>query len=329
MSRKRILSGMRPTGRLHLGHLAGALKNWVRLQDEYDCFYCIVDWHALMSEYKDSSKIAQNSKEVLIDWLSVGLDPKKCVIFIQSHVPEHAELHLALSTVTPLGWLTRNPTYKDQLRQLKEKDIHTYAFLGYPVLQAADILIYKAEYVPVGEDQAAHLEICREIARRFNYYFGNVFPEPQILLTDTPRVPGIDGRKMSKSYGNAIDLAEDLNSVWDKLRTMVTDPQRYRRTDPGDPNVCPVFDLHKVFTADYEQRQEIVEGCKSASIGCIDCKKVLYENLKTVLIPIQEKRKYYETHIDEFLDVIKDGAKKAREVALSVMDEVKRAIGLP
>lgn len=326
---ERVFSGMRPTGRLHLGHLAGALRNWVALQESYDCFYCIVDWHALMSEYKDSSRIRENSLQVLIDWLSVGLDPKRCTIFVQSHVPQHTELHMALSVVTPLGWLTRNPTFKDQLKQLKEKDVHTYAFLGYPVLQAADILLYKAELVPVGEDQAAHLEICREIARRFNFYFGPVFPEPKTLLTETPRIPGTDGRKMSKSYGNAIELGEDPNSVWDKLRTMVTDPARYRRSDPGNPEVCPVFDLHKVFTSDPSRREELAQGCRSASIGCIDCKRVLFDHLEPAMAPIREKRRYLESHGDELLDIAKEGARKAREVAEPVMEEVKRAIGLP
>lgn len=326
---ERVFSGMRPTGRLHLGHLAGALRNWVALQESYDCFYCIVDWHALMSEYKDSSRIRENSLQVLIDWLSVGLDPKRCTIFVQSHVPQHTELHVALSVVTPLGWLTRNPTFKDQLKQLKEKDVHTYAFLGYPVLQAADILLYKAELVPVGEDQAAHLEICREIARRFNFYFGPVFPEPRTLLTETPRVPGTDGRKMSKSYGNAIELGEDPGSVWEKLRTMVTDPARYRRSDPGNPDVCPVFDLHKVFTSDLSRREELAHGCRSASIGCIDCKRVLFDHLEPTMAPIRERRRYLESHGEELLDIAREGARKAREVAEPVMEEVKRAIGLP
>ncbi|HPZ75344.1 MAG TPA: tryptophan--tRNA ligase [Thermosynergistes sp.] len=325
---KRIFSGMRPTGKLHLGHLAGALTNWVRLQDEYECFFCIVDWHGLMSEYADSKMIRENCIEVLLDWLAVGIDPRRSVVFMQSHVPEHAELHLALSMITPLGWLERNPTYKEQILNMQNKDLGTYAFLGYPVLMAADILLYKAEVVPVGEDQSAHLEITREIARRFNSFFGEVFPEPQMLLTPTPRVPGTDGRKMSKSYGNAINISDPFDLIWEKLRTMVTDPARYRRTDPGDPDKCPVWDLHKVFTQDLNKRNELDRGCRTAGIGCIDCKKVLFENINNALSPIQDKRRYYEAHREEFLDVLYDGAKKAKSVAKNVMEEVKVSVGL-
>jgi len=325
---KRIFSGMRPTGKLHLGHLAGALTNWVRLQDEYECFFCIVDWHGLMSEYADSKMIRENCIEVLLDWLAVGIDPRRSVVFMQSHVPEHAELHLALSMITPLGWLERNPTYKEQILNMQNKDLGTYAFLGYPVLMAADILLYKAEVVPVGEDQSAHLEITREIARRFNSFFGEVFPEPQMLLTPTPRVPGTDGRKMSKSYGNAINISDPFDLIWEKLRTMITDPARYRRTDPGDPDKCPVWDLHKVFTQDLDKRNELDRGCRTAGIGCIDCKKVLFENIKNALSPIQDKRRYYEAHREEFLDVLYDGAKKAKSVAKNVMEEVKVSVGL-
>ncbi len=325
---KRIFSGMRPTGKLHLGHLAGALTNWVRLQDEYECFFCIVDWHGLMSEYADSKMIRENCIEVLLDWLAVGIDPRRSVVFMQSHVPEHAELHLALSMITPLGWLERNPTYKEQILNMQNKDLGTYAFLGYPVLMAADILLYKAEAVPVGEDQSAHLEITREIARRFNSFFREVFPEPQMLLTPTPRVPGTDGRKMSKSYGNAINISDPFDLIWEKLRTMVTDPARYRRTDPGDPDKCPVWDLHKVFTQDLNKRNELDRGCRTAGIGCIDCKKVLFENIKNALSPIQDKRRYYEAHREEFLDVLYDGAKKAKSVAKNVMEEVKVSVGL-
>ncbi len=325
---KRIFSGMRPTGKLHLGHLAGALTNWVRLQNEYECFFCIVDWHGLMSEYADSKMIRENCIEVLLDWLAVGIDPRRSVVFMQSHVPEHAELHLALSMITPLGWLERNPTYKEQILNMQNKDLGTYAFLGYPVLMAADILLYKAEVVPVGEDQSAHLEITREIARRFNGFFGEVFPEPQMLLTPTPRVPGTDGRKMSKSYGNAINISDPFDLIWEKLRTMVTDPARYRRTDPGDPDKCPVWDLHKVFTQDLDKRKELDRGCRTAGIGCIDCKKVLFENIKSALYPIQDKRRYYEAHREEFLDILYDGAKRAKSVAENVMEEVKASVGL-
>jgi tryptophanyl-tRNA synthetase len=238
---QRVFSGMRPTGKLHLGHLAGALTNWVKLQENYKCFYSIVDWHALMSEYADSSMIAENCKEVLLDWLASGLDPEKCVIFVQSHIPQHAELHLALSMVTPLGWLQRCPTYKEQILNIQNKDLSNYAFLGYPVLMAADILLYKAEIVPVGEDQSAHLEITREMARRFNSFFGNILPEPQIMLTPTPKVPGTDGRKMSKSYGNAINIADTPSEMWNKIRPMITDPARERRTGKSRRG-CPPYD---------------------------------------------------------------------------------------
>jgi tryptophanyl-tRNA synthetase len=281
-----------------------------------------------MSEYADSKMIRENCIEVLLDWLAVGIDPRRSVVFMQSHVPEHAELHLALSMITPLGWLERNPTYKEQILNMQNKDLGTYAFLGYPVLMAADILLYKAEVVPVGEDQSAHLEITREIARRFNSFFGEVFPEPQMLLTPTPRVPGTDGRKMSKSYGNAINISDPFDLIWEKLRTMVTDPARYRRTDPGDPDKCPVWDLHKVFTQDLNKRNELDRGCRTAGIGCIDCKKVLFENIKNALSPIQDKRRYYEAHREEFLDVLYDGAKKAKSVAKNVMEEVKVSVGL-
>jgi tryptophanyl-tRNA synthetase len=281
-----------------------------------------------MSEYADSKMIRENCIEVLLDWLAVGIDPRRSVVFMQSHVPEHAELHLALSMITPLGWLERNPTYKEQILNMQNKDLGTYAFLGYPVLMAADILLYKAEVVPVGEDQSAHLEITREIARRFNGFFGEVFPEPQMLLTPTPRVPGTDGRKMSKSYGNAINISDPFDLIWEKLRTMVTDPARYRRTDPGDPDKCPVWDLHKVFTQDLDKRKELDRGCRTAGIGCIDCKKVLFENIKSALYPIQDKRRYYEAHREEFLDILYDGAKRAKSVAENVMEEVKASVGL-
>src|SRR5271170_1383088 len=250
--RKRVLSGMRPTGKLHLGNYVGALENWVRMQDQYQCFFCVVDWHALTTDYADTSHIKQNSVEVLLDWLAAGLDPEKSVMFIQSHVPAHAELHLLLSMITPLGWLERVPTYKEQKENIKEKDLGTYGFLGYPVLQSADILIYKADVVPVGEDQVAHVELTREIARRFHgFYAGKreyVFPEPAALLTPAPRLPWTDGRKMSKSYGNTVMLTDPEPVVRQKLKTMVTDPARVRRSDPGDPDVCPVGDLHKIFS---------------------------------------------------------------------------------
>lgn len=325
--KKRVFSGMRPTGRLHLGHLAGALSNWVRLQEDYDCFYCIVDWHAVMSEYADTGSIRENCREVLLDWLGVGLDPERSTIFLQSHVPQHAELHLAFSMIAPLGWLERNPTYKEQIVNMQNKDLSTYAFLGYPVLQAADILLYKGELVPVGEDQSAHLELSREIARRFNNFFGSIFPEPQTILTATPKVPGTDGRKMSKSYGNAINIADAPEDIWEKLRTMMTDPARERRKDPGNPDKCPVWDIHKVFNKDMEERSRISEGCRTAGIGCVECKKALYSHLMEVLEPIQKRRSSFETKEDGVLEVLRKGARNAISVAEVTISEVVDAIG--
>lgn len=325
--KQRVFSGMRPTGQLHIGHLAGALTNWVKLQEEHECFYSVVDWHALMSDYADSSRLESNCKEVLIDWLSAGLDPEKCIIFVQSHVPQHVELHLALSMITPLGWLYRCPTYKEQIINMQNKDLSNYAFLGYPVLMAADILLYKAGIVPVGEDQSAHLEITREIARRFNGFFGNVLLEPQILLTPTPKVPGTDGRKMSKSYGNSINMADSRDTVWEKLRTMLTDPAREKRTDPGNPEICPVWDLHKVFNNNEDQKKEIYEGCRTAGIGCIDCKKMLAAHVDRVLTPIREKRAFFEANPGLLEDILRDGAVKAGTAARETMDEVTAAIG--
>jgi len=325
--KKRVFSGMRPTGKLHLGHLAGALSNWVGMQEEYDCIYGVVDWHALMSDYADTSQIRQNCREVLLDWLSAGLDPEKCTICIQSHVPQHAELHLALSMITPLGWLYRCPTYKEQILNIQNKDLSNYAFLGYPVLMAADILLYKAELVPVGEDQSAHLEIAREIVRRFNNFYGEVLVEPQIKLTPTPKVPGTDGRKMSKSYGNAINISDTPEVIWDKLRTMMTDPARERRTDPGDPEKCPVWDIHKVFNTDEDQKKEIAQGCRTAGIGCVDCKKKLREHVEKAMIPIRERRARYENNDALLQEIINEGARKAQVMAGQTMEEVVNAIG--
>ena len=325
--KKRVFSGMRPTGKLHLGHLAGALTNWVKMQDEYECIYGVVDWHALMSDYADTSQIRNNCREVLLDWLSAGLDPEKCTICIQSHVPQHAELHLALSMITPLGWLYRCPTYKEQILNIQNKDLSNYAFLGYPVLMAADILLYKAELVPVGEDQSAHLEIAREIVRRFNNFYGEVLVEPQIKLTPTPKVPGTDGRKMSKSYGNAINISDAPDVLWEKLRTMMTDPAREKRTDPGDPEKCPVWDIHKVFNTDEDQKNELFEGCRTAGIGCVDCKKKLREHIEKAMIPIRERRAKYENNEALLRSIIREGAQKARVMAGQTMEEVVNAIG--
>ncbi|MDO9508774.1 MAG: tryptophan--tRNA ligase [Thermovirgaceae bacterium] len=325
--RKRVFSGMRPTGRLHIGHLAGALSNWVRLQDDYECFYCIVDWHAMMSEYADTNLIRSNCREVLLDWLGVGLDPDRSTIFLQSHVPQHAELHLALSMIAPLGWLERNPTYKEQIINIQNKDLSTYAFLGYPVLQAADILLYKGDLVPVGEDQSAHLELSREIARRFNYFYGDIFPEPQTLLTETPKVPGTDGRKMSKSYGNAINIADTPDEIWEKLRTMMTDPARERRKDPGNPDKCPVWDIHKVFNRDAEERTRLSDGCRGAGIGCLECKKALFAHLMDLLGPIQERRRAFESREDGVMEVLRKGAKRAGITAKETMSQVIGSVG--
>jgi len=325
--RKRVLSGMRPTGKLHLGNYVGALQNWVRMQDEYECFFCVVDWHALTTDYADTSKVKENSLEVAYDWLAAGLDPVKSVIFIQSHVPAHAELHLLLSMITPLGWLERVPTYKEQRENIKDKDLGTYGFLGYPVLQAADILAYKADVVPVGEDQVAHIELTREIARRFNGFYGEVFPEPQTLLTPAAKLPGTDGRKMSKSYGNTIMLADPEPVVRQKLKTMVTDPARVRRSDPGNPDVCPVGDLHKIFSSK-ETLAKVYDGCRSAGIGCIECKGWAADALVQLLNPIQEKRKKYEENPRLAWDILEDGTKRAAAAAGATMQDVRAAMGM-
>ncbi|MGA7473667.1 MAG: tryptophan--tRNA ligase, partial [Candidatus Sulfotelmatobacter sp.] len=323
--RKRVLSGMRSTGKLHLGNYVGALDNWVRMQDEYQCFFCVVDWHALTTDYADTSRVKQNSVEVVLDWLAAGLDPEKSVIFIQSHVPAHAELHLLLSMITPLGWLERVPTYKEQRENIKDKDLGTYGFLGYPVLQAADILMYKADVVPVGEDQVAHVELTREIARRFNGFYGrrgDVFPEPQVLLTRAPKLPGTDGRKMSKSYGNAILLTDREPVVRQKLKTMVTDPARVRRSDPGNPDVCPVGDLHKIFS-DRATMEKVSVGCRSAGIGCIECKGWAADGLVRLLNPMQERRKKFEENPRLAWDILEAGSERARKVAAETMDGVR------
>jgi tryptophanyl-tRNA synthetase len=328
--RKRVLSGMRPTGKLHLGNYVGALENWVRMQDEYQCFFCVVDWHALTTDYADTSRVKENSLEVALDWLAAGLDPEKSVLFIQSHVPAHAELHLLLSMITPLGWLERVPTYKEQRENIRDKDLGTYGFLGYPVLQAADILMYKANVVPVGEDQVAHVELTREIARRFNGFYGrhgDVFPEPQSLLTPAPKLPGTDGRKMSKSYGNTILLADPEPVVRQKLKTMVTDPARVRRSDPGNPDVCPVGDLHKIFS-DRATMDKVNIGCRSAGIGCIECKGWAADALVQLLNPMQQRRKKFEENPRLAWDILEAGSGRARKVAAETMDGVRDAMGM-
>jgi tryptophanyl-tRNA synthetase len=329
-TRKRVLSGMRPTGKLHLGNFVGALQNWVGMQDQYECFFCVVDWHALTTDYADTSKVKENSLEVAFDWLAAGLDPAKSVIFMQSHVPAHAELHLLLSMITPLGWLERVPTYKEQRENIKDKDLGTYGFLGYPVLQAADILAYKADVVPVGEDQVAHIELTREIARRFNGFYGTtkpVFPEPQSLLTPAAKLPGTDGRKMSKSYGNTIMLADPEPVVRQKLKTMVTDPARVRRSDPGNPDVCPVGDLHKIFSSK-ETIAKVNEGCRSAGIGCIECKGWAADALVQLLNPIQERRRKYEENPRLAWDILEEGTKRANAAAGETMSDVRASMGM-
>jgi tryptophanyl-tRNA synthetase len=328
--KKRVLSGMRPTGKLHLGNYVGALANWVRMQDEYQCFFEIADWHALTTDYADTSRVKENSLEVALDWLAAGLDPEKSVIFIQSHVPAHAELHLLFSMITPLGWLERVPTYKEQRDNIQDKDLGTYGFLGYPLLQAADILIYKADVVPVGEDQVAHVELTREVARRFNgFYPGQklVFPEPKSLLTPAAKLPGTDGRKMSKSYGNTILLTDPEPVVRQKLKTMVTDPARVRRTDPGNPDVCPVGDLHKIFSPP-ETMAKVNAGCRSAGIGCIECKGWAADSLVQLLVPIQERRKKFEKNPRLAWDILEVGTKQAAKAAEETMSDVRAAMGM-
>jgi len=325
-----VLSGMRPTGKLHLGNFVGALQNWVGMQDQYECYFCVVDWHALTTDYADTSKVKENSLEVVFDWLAAGLDPDRSVLFMQSHVPAHAELHLLLSMITPLGWLERVPTYKEQRENIADKDLGTYGFLGYPVLQAADILVYKADVVPVGEDQAAHIELTREITRRFNSFYGAttpVFPEPQTLLTPAKKLPGTDGRKMSKSYGNTIMMADPEPVVRQKLKTMVTDPARVRRTDPGNPDVCPVGDLHKIFSSK-DTLAKVYEGCRSAGIGCIECKGWAADALVQLLNPMQERRRKFEENPKLAWDILEAGTVRARKTAGETMADVRASMGM-
>src|SRR5215831_17096943 len=326
-NRKRVLSGMRSTGKLHLWNYVGALQNWVRMQDEYECFFMVADWHALTTDYADTSKVKENSLEVVLDWLAAGIDPERSVVFIQSHVPAHAELHLLFSMITPLGWLERVPTYKEQRDNIKDKDLGMYGFLGYPVLQAADILIYKGNAVPVGEDQVAHVELTREIARRFNGFYGEVFPEPQALLTPAAKLPGTDGRKMSKSYANTVLLTDPEAVVRQKLKTMVTDPARVRRSDPGNPDVCPVGDLHKIFSSK-ETMAKVYEGCRSAGIGCIECKGWAADSLVQLLNPMQERRRKFEDNPKLAWDILEAGSDRARETADATMNDVRAAMGM-
>jgi tryptophanyl-tRNA synthetase len=320
----KILSGMRPTGALHLGNYFGALENWVKLQDDYDCYFFVADWHALTTGYEDTSEVKNNINDIIIDWISAGLDPEKCVIFLQSSIKEHAELHLLFSMTTPLSWLYRCPTYKDQLNQIKDRNITTYGFLGYPCLQAADILMYKAEYVPVGEDQLPHLELTREIARRFNNLFEEVFPEPQAILTKAKVLPGTDGRKMSKSYGNTIALSDSPEVIGKKVSTMITDPARIKKDDPGHPDICTVFAFHKVFNE--EEIPQIEEDCKGGKIGCVQCKKRLAQKMTEHLEPIYERRQKLLEKPGVVKEILHNGNENAKKVASKTMEEVRKAM---
>jgi tryptophanyl-tRNA synthetase len=355
IKQRRVLSGMRPTGRLHLGNYMGALYNWVKLQHEYECYFFIADLHALTTDYAAPGDLREKSYQVALDFLSAGLDPALCVIFRQSDVPAHSELHVLFSMFTPLGWLERVPTYKDQQEQLREKDLNTYGFLGYPLLQAADILLYQPDFVPVGQDQVAHVELTREVARRFNQIYAGaktpevaaaksdkelikaevsdnlpeteVLPEPKVLLTPSPKLPGTDGRKMSKSYGNTVMLSDPPDEIRKKLKTMVTDPARIRRTDPGNPDVCPVGDLHKVFS-DKETLDRVYAGCTSAGIGCIECKGWAAESIIREIAPIQARRAEFEAKPERVQQILADGAARARARAEQTMKEVRGVIGL-
>ncbi|MBN2467751.1 MAG: tryptophan--tRNA ligase [Deltaproteobacteria bacterium] len=327
MERKRIVSGMRPTGKLHLGHYYGALQNWVRLQEEYECFYFVADWHALTTEYANPGIIKESIYDMVIDWLSVGIMSPESTVFIQSSVPEHAELHLMLSMITPLAWLERNPTYKEQQQELREKDIHTHGFLGYPVLQAADIIIYKAHKVPVGVDQVPHVELTREIARRFNFLYQETFPLPEPLLAETPKILGLDGRKMSKSYNNAIFLSDPPEVVDKKVAEMFTDPQRVRRRDPGNPDICNVFSLHKLYS-DVDDVEMIDHDCRTGKIGCVECKKMLSPRVIEFLAPIRGRRMDYVNHRDAIEEVLAHGNKHARAIAKENLREAREAMGV-
>jgi len=316
---------MRPTGKLHLGHLLGALKNWASLQESYQCIFSIADWHALMSEYENSKVLRGYGIDMAIDWLACGIDPQKSVLYLQSDVPEHLELQMFFSCLTPLGWLERNPTYKEQLREITSRDLQTYAFLGYPVLQAADILLYKADAVPIGEDQLPHLELCREIARRFNsMYKKEVFNDCKAILTETPRLLGLDNRKMSKSYGNTINLSDSENEVETKVVSMITDPKRIRKTDPGHPEECNVYSYYQVFAP--QEAPAVHEWCSKALKGCVDCKKNLSMHINKELAPIREKRVKLEKNKDKIQDILNEGAQKAKVIAQKTMQEVREAV---
>lgn len=325
--KQRIVSGMRPTGPLHLGHLFGVLDNWIALQNRHDCLFFVADWHAMTSEYGEPQKIRDFVPELVMDWIASGLDHEKSIFFLQSEVKEHAELNLLLSMITPLGWLERNPTYKEVKQELVAKDLNTFGFLGYPVLMSADILMYRATMVPVGHDQLPHLELCREIARRFNHLYGDFFPEPQHQLTQASKLPGLDGRKMSKSYGNAIYLGEDMDSVRRKIMTMLTDTNRKRLKDPGNPEECNLFPYLSLLDpqGDY---QEVIQGCTQATRGCMDCKKLLVDKMAAFLEPIQARRRELQNDPDELWEIIRQGTDRAREEASRTLDELRGRLNL-
>ncbi|BCS53981.1 tryptophan--tRNA ligase [Geobacter sp. SVR] len=322
---QRVVSGMRPTGRLHIGHYHGVLENWVKIQDRFECFFFVADWHSLTTEYADTSAIRENIREMVLDWVSFGLDPQKSVIFRQSLVPHHAELNLILSMITPVSWLERNPTYKEMQDNIEHRDLSTFGFLGYPVLMAADIILYKGTRVPVGHDQLPHLEITREITRRFNNFYGNVFPEPEALLTETPKLLGLDGRKMSKSYGNSIYLSDTAEETTKKVLSMMTDPARVRRSDPGEPDVCVAFNLHRIYVPQ-EKLDQIIPACRTATIGCVECKRILAECMNERLAPFRAKRE--ELAADPALvdELLLDGSRRASLISDAVMAEAREAL---
>jgi tryptophanyl-tRNA synthetase len=322
-----IVSGMRPTGKLHLGHFHGALVNWLRLQEQFQCYFFVADWHALTTDYAAPQGIRESTIDMVMDWLSVGLDPAKSVLFCQSRVKEHAELHLIYSMITPVPWLERNPTYKEQIKEIVGKDLSTYGFLGYPVLQAADITIYKASKVPVGVDQAPHVELTREIVRRFNQLYRPIFPEPEVLLTEAQKVPGLDGRKMSKSYGNAVFLSDTPKEIDGKISRMMTDPARVKRTDPGEPEKCPAFQLHKIYCTPQEI-EEVTRGCRTAGIGCLDCKRIMIKHVIEDLAPARERRASYEKDPQAVEEILANGSRAAQQKASATLSEVRETLGL-
>lgn len=323
--KQRVVSGMRPSGRLHIGHYHGVLENWVKMQDSYDCFFFVADWHSLTTEYADTAGIAQSIREMVLDWVAFGLDPDRCVVFRQSLVPHHSELNLILSMITPVSWLERNPTYKEMLDNLEQRDLTTFGFLGYPVLMAADIILYKATRVPVGHDQLPHLEITREIARRFNHLYGAVFPEPEALLTETPKLPGLDGRKMSKSYNNSIYLSDNAETTAKMVMSMVTDTNRVRRTDPGDPDICVAFNLHRLYVSQ-EKLDEIIPACRGAQIGCVECKKILAGCINERLAPFRARREELAANPGFVDELLREGSRKASLISDAVMAEVRTAL---